>query len=48
MAFVLVVRRLKQVTPRGDVGSTAKKRTTLPLGHPAPDAELDPVVESVG
>jgi hypothetical protein len=36
------------VPPGGDVRATTQECTTLTLGHAAPDAELHPVVESVG
>ena len=39
---------LEDVAPRGDVGTATQQRTTLPLGHATPHAELHPVVEGVG
>jgi hypothetical protein len=38
----------KQLSPRPHVRSGAQQSPALPLGHPAPDAELDAVVECVG
>ena len=40
--------RLEQATPRGDVRAAAQQRTALTLGHAAPDAPLDLVVERLG
>ena len=38
---------LEQFPPRRDVRAAAQQRAALTLGHPAPHAELDPVVEGV-
>src|ERR1700755_773890 len=45
--LVLVAGALEQVAPRGYVGAPAEQRPALPLGHPAPDTELDSVVERI-
>jgi hypothetical protein len=37
----------EELGPGADVGPAAEQRTSLPLGHPAPDTELGPVVERV-
>ena len=37
----------QELGPGRDVGPSAQQRTALPLGHPAPDPELDPLVERV-
>ena len=47
LPLVLVTGALKQLAPRRHVGPPTQQRATLPLGHPAPDAELDPVVERI-
>src|SRR5690242_3003412 len=47
LTLVLVAGALEQIAPRGDVRAPAEQRTPLPLGHPAPDAELDSVVERI-
>ena len=39
---------MKQPSPRRDVRALAKKCAALPLCHATPNAEFDPVVESVG
>src|SRR3954469_17339882 len=46
-ALVLAPRGLEQATPRLDVRATAQQCAALTLGHAAPHAELDPVVERV-
>ena len=38
----------QQHAPADDVRAAAQQRTALPLGHPAPHAELDAVVQRVG
>jgi hypothetical protein len=38
----------EESAPRGHVRPAPEQRTPLPLGHPAPHAELDPVVQGVG
>src|SRR5215467_8240072 len=48
LALVLVAGLLKEVPPGGDVGAAAQQGAALPLGHAAPDAELDAVVQGVG
>ena len=48
LPLVLVLRGLQQVPPRRDVRAAAQQGAALTLGHAAPDAELDPVVEGVG
>ena len=47
-ALVLVAGGLEQGAPRRDVRTAAQQRPALTLGHAAPDAELDPVVQGVG
>src|SRR5580704_14945413 len=47
-ALVVVARVLQQLAPRDDVRPAAQQRAALTLGHPAPDTELDPVVQRVG
>jgi hypothetical protein len=48
LAIEFILSRLEQVAPRGDIRTTAEQCATLTLGHTAPDAELDAVVESIG
>ena len=45
---VVGLRRLEQTTPRGHVRTLAEQRTALTLGHAAPHAPLDLVVEGLG
>src|SRR5271166_535259 len=47
LPLVLVAGPLKQLAPRGHLGAPTEQRTPLPLGHAAPDTELDPVVERI-
>src|SRR5271165_6643179 len=47
LPLVLVARALKQFAPRGNFGAPTQQRAPLPLGHPTPDTELDPVVERI-
>ena len=44
----LQLRRREQGGPGAHVGTATQERAALTLGHPAPDAELGPVVEGVG
>src|SRR6201996_5096496 len=46
--LVAVTSLLQQLAPGLHVGAPAKQRTALPLGHAAPDAELNAVVQCVG
>ena len=46
--LVVVAGGLEQLPPGRHVGPAAEQRTALTLGHAAPDAELDAVVEGVG
>ena len=46
--LVLVAGGLEQPPPGRDVRPAAQQRPALALGHAAPDAELDPVVQGVG
>src|SRR5690606_3242430 len=39
---------LQEIPPGGDVGPPTQERAALPLGHAAPDAELDAVVQRIG
>ena len=48
LAIEFILGGLEQVAPRGDIRATTKQGATLTLGHAAPDAELDAVVEGVG
>ena len=48
LAIEFILSCLQQVTPRGDIRTTAEKCAALTLGHATPDAELDAVVESIG
>src|SRR5215471_2234713 len=48
LALVLVAGLLKQIPPGGDIGAAAQQRAPLPLGHAAPDTELDAVVQGIG
>src|SRR5690348_17978593 len=47
LPLVLVAGALEQVAPRGYIGAPAEQRPALPLGHPAPDTELDSVIERI-
>src|SRR6266851_6605929 len=47
LPLILVAGALEQVAPRGYLRAPAEQRAALPLGHPAPDTELDPVVERI-
>lgn len=38
----------EELSPRDDLGMLLEQGAALTLGHPAPDAELHPVVEGVG
>ena len=48
LAIEFILGGLEQVAPRGDIRATTKQGATLALGHAAPDAELDAIVEGVG
>ena len=47
LAIEFILGGLEQVAPRGDIRATTKQGATLTLGHAAPDAELDAIVEGV-
>jgi hypothetical protein len=38
----------EEVRPGNNFGVLLEQRTALPLGHPTPHAELDPVVQGIG
>ncbi len=46
--LVALTSLLEQLTPGLDVRPPPQQGTALPLGHPAPDAKLDAVVQRVG
>ena len=48
LAIEFILSRLEQVAPRGDIRTTTKQSATLTLGHAAPHAELDAVIEGIG
>ncbi len=47
LPLVFGLSGLEQVAPRRDIGTTTKKRPTLPLGHATPDTKLDAIVEGI-
>src|SRR5215472_18086426 len=47
-ALVLIPGTFEQLAPGDHVGPAPQQRAALTLGHAAPDAELDAVVERVG
>src|SRR5579859_7424007 len=47
LALVTVAGRLEQFAPRLHIGPAAQQGAALALGHSAPDAELNAVVERV-
>ena len=47
LAVEFILSSLEQVAPRGDIRTATKQSATLTLGHSAPHAELDSVVECV-
>src|SRR6266487_2958719 len=47
-ALILGAGIFEQLAPRSHVRPPAQQRAALPLGHAAPDSELDAVVERIG